>query len=145
MWFNPMIGLFAICLKKKASNINAPIQEHEGICNGRNVSLVERDASLRIHSSLSSSQNSAQDSFRSKGLQDHSYCSSLEQSVMVPRSSGLVLQPPSSTSSKSRPTLSKTEEGYFIQIQRNLLFTPGCCQEQPLLERIFGQSCQQNL
>ena len=92
--------------KQQASNVHVP---HSGghIRSGHNVSLVDRDASLRIPSSLSSSQNSAQDSFRSRGHQDHSYCSSFEQSIMVSRSSGLILQPPSSSSSKSRPSQKK--------------------------------------
>ena len=102
----PLCDLF----EQQAANIHVPHSGPEGLRSGRNVSLVGRDASLRIPSPLSSFQNSAQDSFRSRGLQDHSYCSSLEQSVVVSRSSGLILQPPSISSSKSRPSLSKQKK-----------------------------------
>lgn len=97
----------------QTSNLCVPSSRQQSLCSRRNVNQLERDVLLHVSPLSSSSKNSLQDSNRF--LQEHSYCSSVAKTVVVPRSSPSLLCETSSSSPQGRSVVSvqgqKTSSG----------------------------------
>ena len=89
IWDHSLRDLFATSLNYKLETFVSPIPDQKAWASGCNDHLLERDVQLHIPIISSSPQDFTQD--KRGWLQDHSYCSGLAKTILVPGSPTIIV------------------------------------------------------